>query len=260
MKKVLLTAASALVFTAAASAQTVTLSGELSTWIGYDGFNFDGPIPGYGPDDGVLLTIEGSTAGWNYTAETDLLQADLTGATVTFENDALGSFNLSMYSVEWSKGFLNETLKLAAYADPGNVEEFTIELETQVAGISVEAGINNDADRSFFAEARVPFMNADVQLAMAGNLDDTSDVMYELEVNANLLGLDNTISIAETGEAFVETRLGAFSISTSVGDGDMFDEVYLNYTNEISDQMALEAEVRMDGGVTSGHASVTLRF
>ena len=260
MKKVLLTAASALVLTAAAGAQTVTLSGELSTVIDYDGLAFSGPNLGSGPDDGVLLTIEGSTAGWNYTAETDLFYGDLPNAVVWFENDALGSFEMSTSHVKWSKRFLDDTLKLVAYAAPANVEQFTVRLETQVAGISVDAEINNDADRTFAAEARVPFMNADVQLAMAGNLDDTSDVYYELEVNANLLGLDNTISIAETGEAIVETRLGAFTFSTSVGDDDMFDEVYLDYTNEISDQMELQAQVRMDGGVTSGHAGVTLRF
>ena len=260
MKRYLLTAASALVLTAAASAQTVTLSGELSTVITYDGLAFNGPNLGHGGDDGVLLTIEGSTAGWNYTAETDLFYGDLSSAVVWFENDALGSFEMSTNHVAWSKRFLDDSLKLTVYADPANVEEFTVELATQVAGISVEAEINNDADRSFHGEAWVTFMNADVQLAMAGNLDDTSDVMYELEVNATLLGLDNTISIAETGEAYVETRLGAFTFATSVGDGDMFDEVYLGYTNEISDQMALEAQVEMHSGVTSGHASVTLRF
>jgi len=260
MKRYLLTAASALVITAAASAQTVTLSGELSTWIEYDGFAFNGPIPGYGPDDGIFLSFSGSAAGWDYLAETDLLHSDLTGSTVTFENEALGSFQMSFYSVEWSKRFLDDTLKLAVSAEPSNVEEFTFELEAQVAGIYVEAMIENDTDRSFSAEVLVPFMNADVQLDIAGNLDDTSDVMYALEINANLLGLDNTISIAETGEAHVETRLGAFTFGTSVGDGDMFDEVYLDYFNEISDQMALEALVVMDSGVTSGHASVTLRF
>lgn len=260
MKRYLLTAASALVLTAAASAQTVTLSGELSTVIDYDGFAFNGPNLGNGPDDGVLLTIEGSTAGWNYSAETDLFFGDLSSAVVTFENEALGSFEMSTNNVEWSKRFLDDTLRLVAYADPANVEALTVELETQVAGISVEAGIHNDADRTFFAEAKVPFMNTDFLLAIDGNLDDTSDVSYHIEVNANLLGLDNTISISETGEAFVETRLGAFTISTSVGDGDMFDEVYLDYTNEISDQMELQAQVRMDSGVTSGYASVILRF
>ena len=61
MKRSLLTAASALVLTAAASAQTVSLSGEASIHLAYDGSSntFSGFNTYWTGDEGIYVTANG---------------------------------------------------------------------------------------------------------------------------------------------------------------------------------------------------------
>ena len=101
MKK-LLVATSALVAAGSAATLEVTLGGEISTSVSFDGAVWAGPAIGGGADDGISLAVSGESMGWTYGAEMDLLAGDLTGATVTLKLYRLGCTGVyTNNSVEW---------------------------------------------------------------------------------------------------------------------------------------------------------------
>ena len=138
MKRYLLTAASALVITAAASAQTFQISGEVTAQINYDGSvpRFDGPYFGGGAEDGLNLRFSGSGGGWDYEVENDFFTYSYwNNAQMKLTNDLVGTFELHEGHVEYSRYFFDDTLIFEARIEPSDLEDLNIGIEGQIGGI-----------------------------------------------------------------------------------------------------------------------------
>ena len=265
MKRSLLTAASALVLTAAASAQTLQLSGEVTTVISYDGGlnQFQSPQIGGGSDDGLFLTFSGNGAGWEYEVQNDLSQnTDWGFAEVKLSNDVLGSFKIEWHGIEWEREILGDALTAQVMLEVENIEEFEIVLFGTVGAIEYDLAARNDAMRSFGGDVLVPIMGVDVGLSLLGSLNDTSpgSLVYGLYLSTQLLGVETSVEIDEAGGIYIEGQTGPFSLSTSATDGDLFNDIRVAYSQDITEQMTANAEVNFDGASTSGMAALTLRF
>lgn len=257
MKRYLLTAASALVITAAASAQTFKISGEVATYVTYDGSSneFSGPL--FDTYD-MLLTFSGTGGGWDYQVDTGL---DGSIQQVKLDNANLGTFELYYGEIYWSKNLLGDALKLSTQFETQDiVETLIIGLEGTAAGVSYETQIANDAPRTFYLELGVPFMGVEFGADVSGNLADTSMLDYAMEVGFDAFEIDTTVMWTSMGDIAVEAEAGPFYAETWLTDGDFFDEVTLGYYQEVTEQMAVHAQVLLGGGSTSGMAELTLRF
>jgi len=265
MKKVLLTAASALVISAAASAQTLQLTGEITTYLSYNGAinQFDGPYFGGGEDDGLFIKFTGAANGWNYEFQ-DQISGGHFGdyGELTLSNELLGTFYVDYNRIEWVRDMFGGT-EVSIAIEPSNLEEFEFALEGSVAGIGYDITAVNNANRDFVAEVYAPISGVDFQLEMSGSLHDTSassSFAYGVEMETNLLGVETKISMDEAGSVEARAELGAFGVSVDLGDGDMFDSVGLEYTSNITEQMEIHAEVLTDGTDTDAFARLVLRF
>ena len=257
MKK-LLVATSALVAAGSAAALEVTLGGEISTSVSFDGTVWAGPAIGGGADDGISLAVSGESMGWTYGAEMDLLAGDLTGATVTLGSAGLGSLSMSTNSVEWS-GMSVAGFAVTVTADPSDLEAASFGLVGSLAGLAIDATVNNDATRSFEAEIGTAVAGASVGVNMAGDLSDTSDVTYGVELGMSAMGSDLTITIDEAGSIGVEAAMGALTLSTSLTDGDAFNSLTLDYSAELAEGLSLDASLS-GGAATSLSIGTTLSF
>ena len=265
MKKVLLTAAAAVMFTAAAGAQTLQLTGQISTYLSYDGAinQFAGPYFGGGEDDGLFISFTGAANGWNYEFQ-DQIAGGLLGdyAELTLSNELLGTFYIDPGRIEWVREMFGGT-EVSIAIEPSNLEEFEFALEGTVAGIGYDITAVNNANREFQAEVFAPISGVDFRLGMTGSLHDTSassSFEYGVEIETNVMGVETQISMDEAGSVEARAELGAFGVSVDLGDGDMFDRVGLEYTSNVTEQMEIHAEVLTDGTDTDAYAQLVLRF
>ena len=262
MKRYLLTAASALVLTAAvASAQTFQISGEVTAEVTYDPIMnlFNGPVIGAGDDDGIHLTFSGAGAGWEYQIGADLFAANWSD--VELGHPVLGTFKLEHDHVEWQRDMLGEALWLAAYFQPADiVGSMTIGLGGNVAGVSYEANIMNDAPRHFELELGMPIMGVELEAQVVGNLADTSTLDYELGLGFDAFGVETFVMWNVMGEIGVEAQAGAFYAASILTDGDFFNALTLGYQQEVTEQMEVEATLASDGSATAASAKLILRF
>ena len=261
MKRSLLTATSALVFTAAASAQTFQISGEVTVEVAYDPMSnmFNGPVIGAGGDDGIHLTFSGAGAGWEYQAGVDLLSAYW--GDVELDHPVLGTFQLYQDHVEWQRDMLGEALWLAAYFQPADiVGSMTIGLGGNVAGVSYEANIMNDAPRHFELELGMPIMGVDLEAHVVGNLADTSTLDYDLGLGFDAFGVETFVIWNVMGDIAVQAEAGAFYAESYLTDGDFFNALTLGYQQEVTEHMEVEATVASDGTATAASAKLILRF
>ena len=257
MKKVLLTAASALVFTAAAGAQTFQISGEVVVSGTYDGAvnMFDGPQL-YSYD--MMMTLSGSGGGWDYEIETYL---DGNVGQVTLDNPTLGTFELRQNEIEWRRNLLGDTLMLSTQFEPQDiVDTLLIGLEGTAAGVSYEAQISNDTTRSFDVELELPFMGVELGAIVAGQLADTSTLSYSIEAGFDAFGIDTEVTWDSASTIEVEAFAGPFYVGSTLADGDAFNDLTMGYKQDITEQMEVETAVYMTGGVTTGFAALLLRF
>ena len=265
MKRYLLTAVSALVLTAAASAQTLQLSGEVTTVISYDGSSNEFQLPpiGGGSDDGLFLKFSGNGAGWEYEVQNDLREStDWYSSEVKLSNDVLGSFKIDWHGIQWEREILGDALTAQVMLDVENIEAFEITLFGKVGAIEYDLSAYNDAVRSFGGDVLAPIMGVDVGLSLHGYLNDTSPASldYGLYLTTQFLGVETSVEIDEAGGIFIEGQTGPFSLSTSATDGDLFNDIRVAYSQDITEQMTANAEVNFDGASTSGMAALTLRF
>ena len=258
MKK-LLVATSALVAAGSAAALEVTLGGEISTSVSYDGTVWTGPAIGGGADDGISLAVSGESMGWTYGAEMDLLAANLSGATVTLGSAGLGSLSMSTNSVEWS-GMSVAGFAVTITADPSDLEDASFGLVGSLGGLAIDATVNNDATRSFEAEIGTAVAGASVGIDMSGDLSDTSSVDYGIELGMSAMGADLTVSISDAGAIGVEAAMGALTLTTVLDDGDAFNNLSLAYSAELAEGLSLDASVANDGTDTTMFIGTTLSF
>ena len=143
-----------------------------------------------------------------------------------------------------------------------NIEEFEIALFGKVGSIEYDLAARNDAMRSFGGDVLATIMGVDVGLSWYGSLHDTSPaaLAYGLYLSTQLLGVETSVEIDEAGGIFIEGQTGPFSLSTSATDGDLFNDIRVAYSQDITEQMTANAEVNFDGASTSGMAALTLRF
>ena len=94
---------------------------------------------------------------------------------------------------------------------------------------------------------------------MAGDLSDTSDVTYGVELGMSAMGSDLTITIDEAGSIGVEAAMGALTLSTSLTDGDAFNSLTLDYSAELAEGLSLDASLS-GGAATSLSIGTTLSF
>ena len=259
MKRYLLTAASALVIAAAASAQTAKFSGQVSASLAFDGLAFSGPTIFGHPDDELRFSFTGNGAGRDYAYETDG-NSDLTNGTMTFENDTFGSFELSQNAVSWSREIFGPALGLGIEFDPADLEAFAIALQGNVRGVEYDVVINNEAVRTFASEVTVPFLGVIIGANVFGDLNDTSDLVYELEFSANLFGIDTVMAIDEAATINLEANWGAFGLALDATDGDLFNPMTFTYEQDVTELMTLSAYVDLTGHNTQAGSAVTLRF
>ena len=257
MKNVLLTAASALVITAAASAQTFQISGEAVVDITYDGAGnmFYGPSL-YSND--MMLTFSGSGGGWDYEIESDFSG---TVVQVKLDNPTLGTFELRYGEIEWRRNLLGDTLMLSTQFEPHDIlDTLMIGLEGTAAGISYEVEIMNNASHDFHLYLDMPIMGVDLEAELAGNLADTSTLFYQFGVGFDTFGVDTLVLWDNEGNIGMEAAAGAFYAESDFTDGDLFSRLMLGYRLDVTEQMEVHASVGMDGSSTSSSAQMYLRF
>lgn len=261
MKKFLLTAGSVVAFAAASSALNVTLGGEVSTRINFQAGMFDGPyINGYGEDE-IRLTAAGEGAGWNYGVSLDLLSGGMHDATVTLGHSGLGQFEFADHGdIIWSREFLGDMLGVQIEFDLSNIEAFEAEFHGAIGATEYEISVYNDSQRSFEAELQFPVMGVNVGTHLYGQLSDTSDFSYGLELGTNIAGVDLLAAFDEVANIEIAAQLGAFELTTNASDGDLFNSVTLTYAQEITENLEFEASVGMDGIEPTGSATMYLRF
>ena len=264
MKKVLITAASALVITAtAATAQTVTLSGELTATLSYDGSGnqFQGPNVGAGSDDELLLKYSNSNMGWEYGFEANLLNG-LQYPIITVGNEELGELEIQEDYVEWSKRVMSDTLLIRVGFQPSDLENFTLNLWGEAYSFEYDFEFQNDSQRSFHGDIWWPLLGLNVGLSVAGELHDTSagQLAYAVEIGGDVADIEAYAGIDSNGQAYLETGLNSFLAGTNLSDGDFFNDIYLGYENDISEFSTLSAYVYFDGSSTSAEASFALKF
>ena len=245
---------------ASSNALDLTLGGEVSTTISFDGMTFYGPSIGSGHDDEVVMSMLGNGAGWNYGVNIDLLASDLTGASVELGHSALGQFQFSTEEVEWRRDLLGDALSMQIYFRPQDIEAFTIELAGQLGATQYEIGINNDSSRTFQAELEFPVMGVGVYTSVDGSLSDTSNVDYQLGLDTNVAGVGLTFEFSEWGNIGVEAAYGNFAIYADAMDGDLFNQVGLAYEQDIVNGLTFNGDLMMDGSVTQATAQMVLRF
>ena len=257
MKRYLLTAASALVLTASASAQTFQISGEVVVSGTYDGATnvLDGP---WLVSNDMMMTLSGSGGGWDYEIETDLTGDPVQ---VTLDNPTLGTFELRQSEIEWRRNLLGDTLMLSTQFAPQDVlDTLMIGLEGTAAGVSYEAQIMNNADRDFQLQLQLPLMGVEFEADVVGNLADTSLLDYGMQAGFDAFGIDTTVSWTSMGDIGVEAAAGAFYAESDLTVGDLFSRLMLGYRLDVTEQMEVHASVGMDGSSTSGSAEMYLRF
>ena len=260
MKKFLLTAGSVVAFAASSSALNVSLGGEVSTLLNFQGGFFQGPHIGQGDDDEIRLTAAGEGAGWNYGLSLDLLHGGMHDATVTLGHSGLGQFEFTDYGMTWSREFLGDMLGVQIEFDPGNIENFVANFHGAIGATEYDISVQNDYQRSFEAELQFPVMGVNVGTHLHGNLSDTSDVSYGLELGTNIAGVDLIVALDETTNIEVEAQLGAFGLRTNASDGDFFNAITLEYAQEITENLEFQATLGMDGVEPTGSAIMYLRF
>ena len=245
---------------ASSNALDLTLGGEVSTTISFDGMTFSGPSIGSGSDDEVVLSMLGNEAGWNYGVNIDLLASDLTGASVELGHSALGQFQFSTEEVEWRRDVLGDALGVQIVFQPHEIEAFAIQLAGQLGATQYDVEINNDPSRSFSGEVQFPVMGVNVGTSVYGDLNDTSDVTYFLELETSVAGVGLYFGFSEWGNIDVEATYGNFAIYADAMDGDLFNQVGLVYEQDITDALTFGGELMMDGAVTQATAQMVLRF
>ena len=261
MKKFLLTAGSIVAFAVSSSALDVSLGGEVSTRIEFQNGNFYGPHINWYGEDYVLLKAAGEGAGWNYGVSLDLLSGGMHDATVTLGHSGLGQFEFQDYGMmTWSREFLGDMLGVQIEFDPSNIENFAANFYGAIGATEYDVLVYNDPSRSFSAELQFPVMGVNVGTYILGQLSDTSDVSYGLELGTNIAGVDLIVAFDEAVNIEVEAQLGAFGLKTNASDGDFFNELTLEYAQEITENLEFQATVGMNGSEPTGSATMYLRF
>lgn len=260
MKKILLTAGSIVALAASSQALEVQISGEVSTYIGFDGTMFSDPVIGGLGDDHVSLSMSGNGEGWNYGVSFNLLEHDLMGATVNLGHLALGQFEIDSSEVKWSREFLADALNVEVTFQPSYIEAFAVNLFGELGDTYYDVNINNDSVRSFDAEVGFPVMGVNVGAYFQGDLADTSTVTYGMELGSNVAGVDFFVQFDQAAHIDLQAQLGSFEIASYASDGDLFDNIALSYSQDVNDNLEFAATLGMDSVQTYGDAVMYLRF
>ena len=266
MKKVVLAATTALVAAGSAAALEVTLGGQVSTLVEFDGTNWSNATIGGDDDDGVSLTVSGESMGWTYGASADLM--DGTFGDVSLGSAGIGSITLSTTGIEWS-GMNVAGFDVSVSTSLANIEAATFGISGSLGGIAVSGDIENNAGRTFDLDLGTAVAGASVGISVAGDLNDTSSVAYGIELGMSSMGADLTISINEVGAVDaagdpahtigVEAAMGALTLSTELVDGDAFNNLSLAYSAELAEGLTLDASVT-GGASTTMSIGTTLSF
>ena len=257
MPRHLLTTTAAFVLAAAASAQTVEISGEVLVGLTYVGAAnaFDGP---YLNSNDMIIKFSGTGGGWDYEVETEF---NTIPRLVKLANETLGTFEIRLDEIVWRKNLLGDTLLLSTYFHSQDiVDTLTIGLEGTAAGVSYEAEIANNATRNFHLELELPFMGVELAASATGNLADTVTLDYGLQAGFDAFGLETEVAWDNNGNIDVDAYAGPFYVASHLSDGDFFDDLTVGYNQDITEQMAVEATVTMTGSSTEASTALTLRF
>ena len=266
MPRHLLTTTAAFVLAAAASAQTVALSGQVTTFITFDNSPpnplIDGPSFGGHGGDGLFLTISGSGGGWDYELSNDLFHIhNWDGSVLTLSHAGFGTFELGDDTILWERSFVEDTFTIGTFFHPQFLEDsLIVYLEGVAGGVSYEAEIHNDGNQSFELDVSAPLMGVDLGVDLFGTLPNTSNLNYNFELVGNAFGVDTSVAWSRAGDIVIEAQAGPFYAETFLTDGDFFNDLSFVYHQEITEQMEVTAEVHMNSGSTSGSAQLQLTF
>ena len=276
MKK-LLVATSALVAAGSAAALEVTLGGEISSSVEYNGAAV-APATAWtmsAPAATLSVSASGESMGWTYGGSFDI-GGGLTGAEMSLSNASVGSLSLqgggcgnfvdeggavgalAGSCVEWS-GMSVGGFAVSAAIDPSNLQGSIVGLSGSIGGMSAGIEVAN-SDRSFDAAFGTAVAGASVALSMTGDLDNTSNVTYGVELGMAAMGSDLTITLTDTGVISVEAAMGDLALTTSLTDGDAFNSLKLVYDADIADGLNVAATLEGVGTATEFGVTTTLSF
>ena len=260
MKK-LLVATSALIAAGSAAALDVRLGGDLTSTVSYDSA---APAPITGPTlnaSELKFTASGAANGWTYGAE-----MSFAGSldSMTLGNDALGTLTMTSGNLKW-EGMSVGGFALSASASTATLQDFTLGLSGAIGGISVEGDIAQPS-RAFNLDFGTVIGGADVLIETTGDLDDTSTGLgYEVTVGMAAMGMDLGLNFGNGGHDIaagtigVSAGLGPVSLSMSLGDGDLLDDVTVKYETSLSDAVSVAASVST-GTSTTASVVTTMSF
>ena len=262
MKK-LLVATSALIAAGSAAALDVSIGGQVTSVVDYDGATnaWGGPTLGGGSDDGLTLTASGSSNGWDYSVSHNLFAADLAGTTMNMSNATWGAFEMSTNSVKWTGLDVAGFAASVSFA-PSALETMTFGVSGSLGGASVSGTIANDVARSFNLDLATAMGGADLDINLQGGLGDTSAAAldYTVGLGFSAMGADLGVSLNEAGTIGLTAGLGAISLSTSLTGGDVFANVGVTYSADLADGLSVSAALSQNGTNTDLDITTVMSF
>ena len=275
MKKVVLAATTALVAAGSAAALEVTLGGEVSSGVSYNGAAASPVTPWTmtAPSAKLSVSAAGESMGWTYGGSFDIDAAGggLSGAEMSLSNASVGSLSLqgggcgnfvdeggaviamTGACVEWS-GMSVGGFAVSAAINPADLESSIVGLAGSIGGMSAGIEVAN-SDRSFDAALGTAVAGASVAISMTGDLDNTAAVTYGVELGMAAMGSDLTVTLTDAGAISVKAAMGDLALTTSLTDGDAFNSLKLVYDADIAD--GLNVAATLEGGTTATTFGVT---
>ena len=259
MKKIALAATTALVAAGSAAALEVTLGGQVTTTVAYNGTSFANADIGADADDNLTLTVSGESMGWTYGASIDMLADTLAGTTISLGNADFGSMEFTESSFAWSGMSVGGFALSASIADLAALETAVIGIDGSIGGMSLEADVTNNADRDFTAKLGTSVGATSATLGLTGKLGSTAatDLAYTLDLGMSAMGADLTVKLDEAGLMSVEAAMGNLTLTTSLADGDSFNDLSLGYSADLAEGLALSATLAAVDTDSSGSTDST---
>ena len=273
MKK-LLVATSALVAAGSAAALEVTLGGEISSVVSYDGTNNTWSQSDLGEE--LTVAVSGEGAGWTYGGSLNAANGvagslyignDMFG-TLTLKDSGCGNFvdsdNGSVGAsttncLEWSTGASLMGFGVNVATDLGNAQgNAVLGLTGDLAGMAVAAEVNASTS-AMDATVATSVGSTGVSLAVTGHLNDLSAAAYIASLSTSALGFDLGLSANTTALKF-SAGMGGLTFKGELGDGDVLSNLGVEYSATLADGLSTKAVVAHDGGDYDLTVTTTLSF
>lgn len=273
MKKVLLTAASAVLFASCASALQVTLTGDAAIHYNLFGDTLDVQVE-YSVPRAVVSDVRGEfsyevTIPLHLGESPKFYLSHNSFGTFGFEQECDNVFDMEFDGaiggqlwrgecISWTspdvsgwelKVFSENAFPLTT---PGPF--LVLAANGVIQGVGVKGAIALDSDNPFMLYTDGQLGPLGLEAEFVGLLADLNGIENRLELYSNALG--PRLYVEYQGDTFTEfgARLGAFQLAGTLDDGDAFDQLQVEWETQLADGMDLEAQVLLGNAF---HATVT---